>query len=119
MLQDLLGCEALVGVHMQHLGHQVLGKSRQGGWWERLAGSRVLGLANGDWLRQTFPAISRLDPCSSPCNPFSTLLQGLLEWHMPFLGVSSWKALSLLFHHLEAMQEGGKNRRLGLGRIKT
>lgn len=25
VLQDLLSCEALVGVHMQHLGHQVLG----------------------------------------------------------------------------------------------
>lgn len=82
-------------------------------------GSRVLGLADGDWLRQPFPAVSRLDPCSSPCNPFSTLLQGLLEWHTPFLGISSWKALSFLFHHLEATQEGGKNQRLGLGRIKT
>ena len=40
VLQDLLGCEALVRVHMQHLGHQVLGKSRQGGWWERLAGEQ-------------------------------------------------------------------------------
>ena len=63
----------------------------------------MLALADGEWLRQPFSAISRLDPCISLCNPFSTLLQGLLEWHMPFLGISSWKALSFLFHHLEAM----------------
>lgn len=25
VLQDLLSCEALVGIHMQHLGYQVLG----------------------------------------------------------------------------------------------
>lgn len=49
----------------------------------------MLGLADGDWLRQPFPAVPCLDPCSNPCNPFSTLFQGLLEWHMPFLGISS------------------------------
>lgn len=83
------------------------------GWWEGLAGAHTAVS-----VRQPSPAISHLDPCSGPFDPLSTPLHGLPE-HMPFFRTSSWKAVPFLFHLLEAMQEGGKNLRLGLGRFKT
>lgn len=50
VLQDLLSCEALVGVHMQHLGHQVLGAQQVRGLVggaNREADSCVLLMGNG------------------------------------------------------------------------
>lgn len=117
VLQHLLSCEALVGVHMQHLGHQVLGgHSKQEGWWEELAGEPRLCPTGEKWTRRPSPTISCLNPCRSPCDPCSRSFQGLPK-HMPFFG-TSWNILSFLFHLLEATQEGGENLRLGSGRLR-
>lgn len=80
VLQDLLGCEALVGVHMQHLRYQVLDTHGQGGegWGTEEAESHVPLMAS-DWkANRVLQSVLYTPKPSSPAPSQDLFLPSLL-----------------------------------------